>query len=158
MKHPRVLGVSIQFQNRLMEYSPRLYEKLAADAAVRRTFYVFVRQQPSTSDAFNQRYVMFKGAQAVVERQDRSRQRKKDQLKEDKLSKAQQRHEMGVNIALDICSKEPHLKLEVLAAATRRTWVKKFPERRTGIRPLSAQRIQRVVLPQLAELLKKINK
>jgi len=67
MKHPRMIGVSINFQNWLLEYSPALYEKLSKDAVLRRIFYSAVKNR-STTKAFNERYTLYKDAQALVER------------------------------------------------------------------------------------------
>lgn len=72
-KHPRVVGVSLQFQQRLRELSPNLYKRLSKDAEVRRMFYLFVKRR-ATIDAFRQREALYDDALTAATRNARHRQ------------------------------------------------------------------------------------
>jgi Xaa-Pro aminopeptidase len=161
MKLPRIVGVSVVFQRRLVEYSPKLCRKLLADSALRRVFYDLARQQPSAEDAFDQRYIMLRQAAAIVDRSQRAQLARKaevvDGLKLGKKNKELRQTEKAVELAKQILEDaqragKRRLTQEELKIATRKQWVEERDSKLTTIEPLSVHTIVKTFARSKANL------
>jgi hypothetical protein len=159
-KHPRVVGVSLKFQEMLRDLSPKLYKNLLINDEVRKFFYIGVKNL--ADDAFNHRRALYNMALAIVSRAKDYEQLWNRNHTESASNKrevdASQRHAEGGRIALEILeeranSGENISNFKQWKGLTRDEWKTRYDKKVAEFPPLSEGRIQREILAPMKDLL-----